>query len=127
VHVIFGLLALLAVFNARGPELVGAVASVALVAVIAYDVVALIARQPGDIFGVRWPGLVRPVAPSRSQADTGRCGTSLLNPLCVMPSAISADQSAMPAERLGDGGRAHMAACVETNASVCARSHELHD
>lgn len=57
-HLMFGLLALLAVFSARGPELVGTVVSVALVVVIAYDVVALIARQPGEIFGVRWPGLV---------------------------------------------------------------------
>lgn len=57
-HLTYGLLALGAAATRRGPRLVGVVGIAALVATIAYDVVALAVGSPGEPLNVRWPALV---------------------------------------------------------------------
>ncbi|GAA4440674.1 DUF4383 domain-containing protein [Actinokineospora soli] len=57
VHVFFGALALLAAIRG-GARLAGLLGILAFAGLLAYDVVALIADDPDDPLGSRWPALV---------------------------------------------------------------------
>jgi hypothetical protein len=57
-HLVWGVAALLCALSVGSTQVLGMIGSVAFLGLVTYDVVALIASQPGEVFAVRWPAAV---------------------------------------------------------------------